>query len=105
VALGELSECPSWQRCSQNHLTELERTCREEWEKLPKYRYAKLVVSYPRRPKALIAAKGASTKYYVKSLNTYVCDIYVFSTISKNLFLIRHYGVLCVEGKKRFNQF
>jgi hypothetical protein len=34
-----------------------------EWEKLPRYRCAKLVVSYPRTLKAVIAAKGASTKY------------------------------------------
>ena len=34
-----------------------------EWEKLPKYRCAKLVASYPRRLEAVIAAKGASTKY------------------------------------------
>ena len=46
-----------------SNLTELERICREEWEKHPKYRWAKLVVSYPRRLKAVIAAKGASTKY------------------------------------------
>ena len=43
--------------------TELERICREEWEKLPKYRCAKLVASYPKRFKAVIAAKGALTKY------------------------------------------
>ena len=50
------------QRCFPSNLTELERICKE-WEKLPKYRCAKLVVSYPRRLKAIIAAKGASTKY------------------------------------------
>ena len=37
------------QRRSPSNLTELERICREEWEKLPKYRSAKLVVSYPSR--------------------------------------------------------
>jgi hypothetical protein len=37
--------------------------CREEWEKVPKYMCAKLVVSYPRTLKAVIAAKGASRKY------------------------------------------
>jgi hypothetical protein len=42
---------------------ELERIRREEWEKLPKYRCAKLVASYPTRLKTVIAAKGASTKY------------------------------------------
>jgi hypothetical protein len=36
---------------------------REDWVKLPKYRNIKLVVSYPRRLKAVITAKGASTKY------------------------------------------
>ncbi|CDQ60660.1 unnamed protein product [Oncorhynchus mykiss] len=36
------------QRRSQSNLTELERICKEEWEKLPKYRCAKLVASYPR---------------------------------------------------------
>ena len=46
-----------------SNLPELERICREEWEKLPKYRCAKLVASYPRRLNPVIAAKGASTKY------------------------------------------
>jgi transposase len=50
-------------RRSPSNLTELERICREEWEKLPKNRRAKLVTSYPRRCKAVFAAKGASTKY------------------------------------------
>jgi hypothetical protein len=51
------------QRRSHSNLTELERICREEWEKLPKYRSVKLVASYPRSLKAVITAKGASTKY------------------------------------------
>jgi transposase len=51
------------QRSFQSNLTEFERICREEWEKLLKYRCAKLVVSYPIRLAAVIAAKGASTKY------------------------------------------
>ena len=29
-----------------SNLTELERICREEWEKFPKYRCTKLVASY-----------------------------------------------------------
>jgi hypothetical protein len=37
------------------NLTELERICREEWEKLPYYRCAKLVASYSRRLKSVIA--------------------------------------------------
>jgi hypothetical protein len=34
---------------SPSNLRELERICREEQEKLPKYSCAKLVASYPRR--------------------------------------------------------
>jgi hypothetical protein len=48
--------------CTSN-LTALEIICREEWKKLLKYRCAKLVASYPRIIAAIIAAKGASTKY------------------------------------------
>ena len=51
------------QQHSPSNLTELERICREEWEKLPKYRYGKLVASSPRRLKSVITATGASTKY------------------------------------------
>ena len=51
------------QRRSLSNLTEFERICREEWEKLPKYRCAKLVASYPRKLEAVTTAKGASTKY------------------------------------------
>jgi hypothetical protein len=46
------------QQRSPSNLTELERICRE-WEKLHKYRRAKLVASYPKRLEAVIAAKGA----------------------------------------------
>ena len=44
-------------------LTELERICGEKWDKLPKYRCAKLLASYPRRLEAVIAAKGASKTF------------------------------------------
>ena len=51
------------QQRSPSNLTEFERISREEWEKLPKYRCAKLVASYPRRFEAVIAAKCTSIKY------------------------------------------
>jgi hypothetical protein len=51
------------QQHSPSNLTELERICREEWEKLPKYRFAKLGASYSRRLEAVIADKDTSTKY------------------------------------------
>ena len=56
----------SVQRSSPSNLTEFERIYREEWEKLPKYRYAKLVASYPRRLKAVIAAKRCFNKVLSK---------------------------------------
>ncbi|KAG2459777.1 TCB1 transposase, partial [Polypterus senegalus] len=46
-----------------SNLMELERCCKEEWAKLAKDRCAKLVASYSKRLEAVIAAKGASTKY------------------------------------------
>ena len=54
------------QQRSPSNLTKLERICRE-WEKLHKYRCAKLVASYPKRLEAVIAVKGSSTKYGVPS--------------------------------------
>jgi hypothetical protein len=51
------------QQRSPSKLTELEKICREDWEKFPKYRCVKLVESYPRRLEAVIVAEGASTKY------------------------------------------
>jgi hypothetical protein len=42
------------QQRSPSNLEELERICREEWEILPKYRFAKLVASYPTRLKAVL---------------------------------------------------
>jgi hypothetical protein len=49
------------QQCSLSILIELEKICREEWEKLSKHRCAKLVASYPRGG-VVITVKGASTK-------------------------------------------
>ncbi|KAG2460371.1 TCB1 transposase, partial [Polypterus senegalus] len=46
-----------------SNLMELERCCKEEWAKLAKDRRAKLVASYSKILEAVIAAKGASTKY------------------------------------------
>ena len=88
------------QQRSPSNLTELDRICREEWEKLPTYRGAKLVASYLRRLDAVITAKGALTKYRVKGLNTYVNVIfdllfyYKLAKMSKNMFLLCHCGVL-----------
>ena len=59
-----------------SNLMELERYCKEEWEKLTKNRSAKLVASYSKRLEAVIAAKGASTKYCAKT--EYLCTSYIF---------------------------
>ncbi|KAG2464445.1 TCB1 transposase, partial [Polypterus senegalus] len=46
-----------------SNLMELETCCKEEWVKLAKDSCAKLAASYSKRLEAVIAAKGASTKY------------------------------------------
>ena len=51
---GMTSKIAVYQRSPRNE-TELEQFCTEEWEKL--------VETYPNRLTAVIAAKGASTKY------------------------------------------
>ncbi len=46
-----------------SNLTELERICEEEWQRIPKSRCEKLVASFPKRLMAVLNQKGASTKY------------------------------------------
>ncbi|ROL52341.1 Transposable element Tcb2 transposase [Anabarilius grahami] len=46
-----------------SNLTELERICKEEWQRIPKSRCEKLVASFPKRLMAVLDQKGASTKY------------------------------------------
>ncbi len=46
-----------------SNLTELERICKEEWQRIPKSRGEKLVASFPKRLMAVLNQKGASTKY------------------------------------------
>ncbi|MBN3294624.1 TCB2 transposase, partial [Polypterus senegalus] len=50
-------------QCLPSNLTELERICKEERQRIPKSRCEKLVASFPRRLMAVLAQKGASTKY------------------------------------------
>ncbi|CDQ97700.1 unnamed protein product [Oncorhynchus mykiss] len=69
------------QRRSPSNLIELEKNSSNL-----KYRFAKLVASQPRRLEDVIAAKGVSTKYLVKGLNTYVNVISVFFFITFNTF-------------------
>ncbi len=53
-----------------SNLTELERICKEEWQRIPKSRCEKLVASFPKRHMVVLNQKGASTKYWAKGLNT-----------------------------------
>ncbi len=46
-----------------SNLTELERICKEEWQRIPKSRCEKLVASFPKRLMVVLNQKGASTKY------------------------------------------
>jgi hypothetical protein len=48
-------------RHSPSNLTADEKICKEEWDKIPQSKCAKLIQTYPRRLKSVIAAKGAST--------------------------------------------
>src|SRR4029434_3254883 len=70
--------------------------------------YHKLVASYSKRLEVVIAAKGASTKYSAKAVNTYVRVIFsffIFDTFAKNydkiLFLLCNYGVLSVDMREK----
>lgn len=53
---------------SPSNLTELEQFCKEEWSNIATSRCAKLVETYPNRLKAVIKAKGGSTKYWNKGV-------------------------------------
>ncbi len=46
-----------------SNLTEMERICKEEWQRIPKSRCEKLVASFPKRLMVVLNQKGASTKY------------------------------------------
>uniref|UniRef100_A0A9J8AG74 Tc1-like transposase DDE domain-containing protein n=1 Tax=Cyprinus carpio carpio TaxID=630221 RepID=A0A9J8AG74_CYPCA len=46
-----------------SNLTELERICKEEWQRIPKSRCEKLVASFPKRLMTVLDQKGASNKY------------------------------------------
>ena len=55
------------------NLTELEMFWKEEWGKIAVSRCAKLIETYPCGHKAVIAAKGASTKYWLEG-GEYLCN-------------------------------
>ena len=57
----------------------------QEWEKLPKYKCAKLVASYPRRLKAVIAAKGALNQMKSNVFVTYTWLADVNASVAKCL--------------------
>ncbi|MBN3286955.1 TCB1 transposase, partial [Polyodon spathula] len=50
-------------KCRPTNRNNLEQICQEEWAKITPTLCAKLVHTYPKRLKAVIAAKGGSTKY------------------------------------------
>ena len=83
------------QQHSPSNLTELERLCREEWEKLPKYRCAKLV------------GCNRCQRFFNKVLSKvseYLCKGFIrffsfdkLANISKKLVFLCHYGELYVN--------
>ncbi len=74
-----------------SNLTELEMVCREDWQKFTKSRYTELVASYPTRHHAVIAAKGASTKNWVKV---------IMNNFANLILLCFHYGFWCLDLKQ-----
>ncbi|KAL0148387.1 hypothetical protein M9458_056287 [Cirrhinus mrigala] len=46
-----------------SNLTELEKICKEEWQRIPKSRCEKPAASFPKRLMAVLDQNGASTKY------------------------------------------
>jgi len=46
-----------------SNLAELERICKEEWQRIPKSRCEKLDASFPKRLMAILDQKSVSTKY------------------------------------------
>lgn len=84
-------------------LTELERICQDEWNKLPKFSWAK-----PIETESCNCCQGASTKYRIKGLNTYInerlqfliffiFDFYEIAKMSKNMFSLCNYGLMSVD--------
>jgi hypothetical protein len=79
-------------RHSPSNLTELERICGEEWEKILKYRCAKLVASYLRRLEAVIAANGALNRVLGKG-SEYLCT--EFAKILQPVFALSLWSIVC----------
>jgi hypothetical protein len=65
---------------------------------------AKLLETYSERLTAVITAKGDSNMYWLRGVNTYVNEIFLYfifnkrAKMSKNMFSCCHYWILCVEG-------
>ncbi len=53
-----------------SNLTDLQRICKEEWQRIPKSRCEKLVVFFPKRLMAVLNQKGAYTEQRVWILRT-----------------------------------
>ncbi len=68
-------------------LNDLERICKEEWDKIPPEMCANLVANYKKRLPSVIANKGFATKYQVMFLCQYLY-IYIYIYI----FLIMRYN-------------
>ncbi len=66
------------------NLNDLERICKEEWDKIPPEMCANLVANYKKRLTSVIANKGFATKYYVM----FCLGIkYLFDLLKCNFFL------------------
>ena len=90
------------QRHSPSTLTEIERICWEEWEKLPKCQACRVI---PKRNRGCnrcqrcfnkLLSKGSEYLLYVNVIFPVLC-ICKFAKITKKPILLCHYWVLCLD--------
>ncbi len=91
------SELKVWVAKRQpRNLNDLERICKEEWDKIPPEMCANLVANYKKRLTSVIANKGFATKYQVMFCEgvKYLFDSLKCKSIC-NFFEMRFSGLFC----------
>ncbi len=86
------------QRQPQN-LKDLEKTCMEEWAKIPAAVCANLVKTYRKRLTSVIVNKGFCTKY---TIIFFYCIKYLFHAIKWKLIIEKSYNVFFLDFFFRF---
>lgn len=99
--ISQRSEHGVHRHCPANLQWELERSCKEEWDKLPQNRCAELKAPYSKRLEALIA-----TKYWAKAVNIRVHVLFILSTFTRTSSkVLLTLSLRNFEVKREFNLF